>query len=55
MSNIIEDSKPALLWATLTIAGSLHSTLNIVGGIVSIGYTLFKIYVDYRKNKNNEK
>ena len=55
MSNIIEDSKPALLWATLTAAGSLHYAINVVGGIVSIGYTIYKIYSDYKKNNENEK
>jgi len=39
MDNLIDNSKPALLWATLTIAGTITENINLIGGLISVGYT----------------
>ena len=51
LNNIIEDAKPTLLWLALTAVGNLQTNLSIISGILSIGYTCYKIYSDYKKNK----
>jgi hypothetical protein len=54
----LEDTKPVIVWAGCLLTAHLYDGLHIVAGIVSIGYTGFKIYIDVKnhlKNKNNEK
>ena len=55
MDNLIDNSKPALLWATLTIAGTITENINLIGGLISVGYTIYKIIKDLKKNKKDDK
>ena len=55
MDNLIDNSKPALLWATLTIAGTITENINLIGGLVSVGYTIYKIIKDLKKRKKDDK
>ena len=54
MYNLIDNTKPALVWATLTAAGTIHEHINIIGGIISIGYTLYKIIKDLKRKKDEQ-
>jgi len=52
MNNIFEDFKPTIVWAGCLVISNIEQNLNVIAGVVSIGYTLYKIISDIKKNKN---
>lgn len=54
MDNLIDNTKPALVWVTCFVAGNIHENINILGGIISVGYTIYKIIKDLKKRKKDE-
>ena len=50
--NLIEDIKPTLVYAGCLMISSIEQNLNVIAGVVSIGYTLYKIISDLNKNKD---
>ena len=56
VNELLDDIKPALVWALFTAAGhTIHDSLHFIGGIVSIGYTFYKIFKDIKNSKNDNK
>ena len=53
--NLFEDIKPIGVWIICTAAGAIQANVAIISGLLSIGYTCYKIVTDYKKNKHNDK
>lgn len=51
--SLIDDTKPALVWASCLMIGTINENIHIISGIVSIGYTLYKIIKDFKNKKHD--